>query len=149
MSVIFKIVLSGLLATTVMTVFSYGVSYIFKKNYKEPVLLNTVLDQLKFFPFTISPNSAIGWVLHYLIGLIFTLLYTLTITFTHLESTKIFGIGFGIFAGILGIVSWKWMIKIHTYSPRIDEDGYFAQLLVAHILFGWSLALLFNYFDLP
>lgn len=144
MNPILKIFLASICATTMMTAFSYAVSFIFKKNYKEPVLLNWVLDQLQLFPFTTQKSSPIGWILHYSIGLGFTLIALLLLDFTEWQFTRLYGISFGFVAGILGILGWMVMFKFHTYEPRIDVKGYFTQLLTAHIIFGWSLALFFN-----
>ncbi|NEN24223.1 hypothetical protein G3O08_11990 [Cryomorpha ignava] len=144
MNFILKIIVAAVCATTVMTAFSYAISFIFKRNYKEPALLNRVLDQLQFFPFPAKRNSLVGWVLHYLIGLGLTILAVFIIYLTDWQFTRLYGIGYGFVAGIIGILSWKWMLKMHSYSPRIDVEGYFEQLLVAHILFGWSLAGFYN-----
>lgn len=144
MNFILKIFFAAICATTVMTAFSYALSFIFKRNYKEPVLLNRVLDQHRFFPLSILRNSPIGWMLHYLIGLGFTILAVGIIYLTDWHFTRLYGIGFGFIAGVTGILFWKWMLKVHPYAPRIDVEGYFAQLLVAHILFGWSLAGFYN-----
>lgn len=42
-----KILIASIVATSIMTIVSYSISYFFKKLYKEPVLLNYLLVSLQ------------------------------------------------------------------------------------------------------
>lgn len=69
-----KIVVSGLVATSLMTIFSYCTSKLKDKNFREPQLLGALLNE-------VLPNSekrwAIpsGWVTRYGIGFVWALFH--------------------------------------------------------------------------
>jgi len=147
MNLFINIILSAVFATTAMTLFSYIAGFIFKENFKEPVLLNRLISQMEFLPPAIRNSKASGWILHYLIGIIFAAVAVLIIYLTHWSFTRMYSIGFGFVAGIAGILGWKAMFKIYTHPSRTDVKAYFIQLLAAHILFGWSLTVFFTLFS--
>ena len=71
--IIIQLIIENLIATTAMTLFSYAISKTFHDQYKEPVLLSYVLDNIPtknstFFDFT-------GWLIHYIIGFLFISIY--------------------------------------------------------------------------
>ena len=69
-----RIIIATILGTTMMTAFSYLISSTFNKLYKEPVLLNYLLQ---FLGINMRDNvkRLAGWVIHYIIGLLFVVIY--------------------------------------------------------------------------
>lgn len=71
---IFQILISSIVATSVMTLFSYAVSASARELYKEPVLLTYVLNRLHKEA-TQNFKTILAWILHYLIGVFFVIGY--------------------------------------------------------------------------
>lgn len=130
-----QIIIASLAATSVMTLFSYAVSASARELYKEPVLLSYILTSLKI---EVSPKtrSFLGWLLHYLIGVAFVILYHLLWFYDIAEISWISALLFGVASGIIGILGWIFLFTIVSQKPNIDFKGYYIQLFFAHIIFA-------------
>ena len=137
-----RIILGTLVGTTLMTFFSYLVSKIFNKLYKEPVLLNYLLHYLGIDMRDRAKRIA-GWVIHYIIGLVFAIGYDLLWQYK-IRFSWSSGIIFGIISGVIGIVSWMLMFKLPDDKPKIDYKGYYIQLLFAHIIFAIGIVIVYK-----
>lgn len=132
-----EIISSTLFATSAMTLFSYVISWLFRKNYKEPVLLEFLMST---FGFKVAKHYKVmaSWSLHYFIGLIFVLSYYLPIwlNFNWYTITLFSGFVFGSIIGCIGIVFWKVMFTLSPKDPPTYTSGYYLQLFFAHIILG-------------
>lgn len=131
-----KLLLVSVIATSFMTGFSYVFYYITGKEAREPFLLNYIISrklpyvaQNKFY------YSAIGWVIHYALGIGFVFFNELLFYIFKVPRTLIWGIPFGVIAGIVGIIGWMFMFKLAEHLPKINYTYFYAQLVVAHIIF--------------
>jgi hypothetical protein len=140
-----KIILATLVGTTVMTLFSYAVSEAFRKLFKEPVLLNILLDRAGIVNINDSRKNGLGWMLHFLVGLLFVIIYDRIWALTPLEPSWTIGLIFGALSGVVGIISWMIMFKIHPNEPNIHFKEYYLQLFFAHILFGLGATAVYLY----
>jgi riboflavin transporter FmnP len=140
-----KIILATLLGTTVMTLFSYIISEAFRKLFKEPVLLNILIDRAGIAEIHDSRKNIIGWVLHFLVGLLFVIIYDRIWAWTTLEPSWTTGLIFGAVSGLVGIGAWMTMFAIHPREPRIHFKEYYLQLFFAHILFGLGATAVYLY----
>lgn len=138
-----QIVISSVVATSLMTLFSYIISASFRELYKEPVLLAYCLTT---FNLSISKNlkTIIGWILHYIIGLLFVIGFHLVWANDLMQQNWISGLILGAISGLIGIVSWVFIFKISKYEPKIDFKGYYLQLFFAHVIFGLSALAVYN-----
>jgi hypothetical protein len=143
--IILQILISSVAATSVMTVFSYAVSMSAREIYKEPILLTYLFTALHL---NVSPNlkTILGWILHYLIGLIFVIGYHFLWFHEFLEISWAASILLGIISGIIGIISWVILFEIIPQKPNIDFRGYYIQLFVAHIIFSVTAFLVYKLF---
>lgn len=141
---IFTILVSGLVATSVMTLFSYVVSNFKSKQFREPELLNSLISRAEIISLKPSRNHLLGWIIHYLIGWFFVLVFSLIWEFTQFSATIISGAVLGLAAGIIGIFGWKIMFKLNRNPPEIDFSQFYLQLIIAHILFGISAAMVYS-----
>ncbi|SDS23291.1 hypothetical protein [Gramella sp. MAR_2010_147] len=141
---LFKVVIAGLLGTIFMTSFSYIVSIITSRQFKEPRLLNMILRRSNHEHMNPSNNSIIGWVLHFSIGIILMTLFNLFRLFFSFNISLISLITYGIISGILAILSWHLMFYISSRPPDIALKGFYIQLFFAHILFAFG-AIIFMY----
>jgi len=132
---ILQILVTSIFGTIVMTAFSYYVSERFNELFKEPVLLNLVTASAKV---DLNPRrkSALGWIIHFTIGLLFVICYHVIWKYTDFDPTWFCGLIFGMVSGLIGIVSWHFMFKLGEHPPKIKFKEYYLQLFIAHILFG-------------
>lgn len=130
-----QLLVVSITATSAMTLFSYAMSRKFRKLYKEPVLLSYVLRILKIEIPTRSEDTY-GWLLHYLIGFVFVLIYHFLWVRDILPISILSTLLLGVASGIVGIVSWMLIFKMTNYQPQIDFKGYYIQLFFAHIIFA-------------
>lgn len=140
-----KIIVASIVGTTFMTMFSYLISKKAKEQYREPELLNTLIDRSKSLPS--APNKEVhpaGWAAHYAIGILFVMSYRIfwkkSLTKPTLAKTLLIGAA----SGTVGIVSWKIFFSEHDNPPQNDRQGYYRQLFFAHIIFGASSILTYK-----
>lgn len=137
-----KYILAWLIATSLMTVFSYLFYYITQKEAREPYLLSyIIITKFPEFP----RLKSIGWILHYVLGIGFLLLNIFLIMALEVDDSILWGFPFGVIAGILGIIGWNIIFKVADQLPKINFTVYFMQLVVAHIVFCVSAIAVYSY----
>jgi len=119
-----------------MTAFSYIISIVRGKQFREPVLLNKVLDRWTDMYLTPHSSNPAGWALHFFVGFIFVVIYHLLWTYTEIEITWWSAVLMGAISGLVGIGIWMFTFVIHPNQPKVDFFGFFAQLFFAHVFFG-------------
>lgn len=144
---IITIIIATLAGTSVMTAFSYLASESFNKLWKEPVLLNLVASKAKI-EFSPRRKSLFGWLVHYLIGLAFVLIYHFIWKTSYADPTWFCGLIFGILSGLIGIFSWFFLFKIPTEKPKIKVKQYYLQLFFAHIFFALTVVAIYKLSEL-
>ncbi len=141
-----KILTSAIVGTSAMSLFSYIVSKLEDKDFREPVVLAKLLKKL---PLEMDKHERLiaGWIGHYGVGVMFTTLYD------QLWGRKIIkpGIGsgllFGALGGLTGVIVWKITFLLHPRPPSKDLKAYFSHLLLAHLVFGAFSAVGYNLVD--
>lgn len=141
-----KSIVSSVTGTTMMTLFSYGVSLAEKENFSEPEHLGTLIRRLSLGK-TKKEAEVAGWVLHYLIGLLFVLIYKRLWLSGKVKKTLENGILLGLITGFLGSVVWQQMLKNHPSPPRINFTKYLMQLIPAHVVFAVCTTLIDRLLD--
>lgn len=128
-----------------MTLFSYVVSASARELYKEPVLLTYLLSSLKI---EVSPQikTFLAWLLHYIIGLLFVLIYHYLWVYDLVEMSWPAAFVLGAASGVIGIFGWILLFKIVPQKPNINFKGYYVQLFFAHIIFGVVAFLVYKLF---
>jgi hypothetical protein len=123
-----SVIIQCVIATSLMTAFSYGLSLITRKQLREPELLNKVLNPAK-------PATRIaGWLIHYLVGLLFIVIYQVTFATTH-PTFAVYLLAGGL-SGLGGIAAWFTVLNIHPHPPAVDRVAFYIQLLPAHVVFA-------------
>lgn len=135
-----SLVLSCLIATTLMTAFSYLLSTLSGKQFREPELLNTLLSRV--IRRTLSPNHFAGWLMHYGVGLLFVASYYFLFRRSH-PSWFHYALA-GFISGIVGVIIWFVTFRFHPAPPTLDRKKFYIQLIPAHIVFGIG-AYIINY----
>lgn len=131
--------MAGVIGTTLMTMYSYFISKKDKQQYREPELLNALIDRSKYLP-QISDKTThpAGWGAHYTIGILFVLSYKMLWEKSLEKPTLAKTLIIGAASGLVGILSWKIFFLEHDNPPSNYRQGYYRQLFFAHIIFGIS-----------
>ena len=131
--------LSGVAGTTAMTAFSYLVSEKQGRYFKEPEILNDLIYRL----FKVDKNVGgrlPGFITHYATGTLFSMVYHLLPkekeVLRELGKGMLLGLGFG----LVGVGIWNAVFKLHPNPPSIHLRDYLGHLIVAHAIFGETLA---------
>lgn len=135
MNVVLIILVSAFTGTTLMTLFSYFLTYILKTQFKEPVLLYKLLEKSAWIEEE-SINVPVGWLLHYAAGIGFVIFYYLLWSFTALKISFFNGGLLGLASGFFGVGVWWIIFRIHQNPPSINLKDYFIHLIAVHIIFG-------------
>ena len=143
---ILHILLSAFIATSAMTWFSYLLATIQSNEFKEPRLINILIDRSGKLSRTITKNSLIGWAIHYFLGLIFIIAFDIMWVYTTVEATFLSGALFGLIAGIIGVVGWKTMFRLSPNPPDIEYNKFYLHLIAAHLILGLTAALIHSHF---
>lgn len=142
-----KIVLGGIVGTTLMTLFSYVCGRLFSKEFGEPKLLNKLLDQSYSWENDINSSSPIGWILHFTIGLLFAWIMYLFFLWSGHSPTWPLGGLLGFVFGILGVAGWALFLNLQRSPPELELPEFYFQLIVAHVVFGLGAVLVFKAFN--
>lgn len=141
------VLIPALVATSAMTAFSYIFSAIVKKQFREPELLNTLLMRWSNRFEQLTKGSVVGWVIHYLVGIFFMLVFHLLWEGLEIEATVLSGIILGFAAGILGVIGWNITFWIHPNPPKLDFKQYYVHLIASHVVFGISALITYTYMN--
>jgi len=105
-----------------------------QKNFSEPELLG-ILCQNLFPSFNKKFTAVAGWSLHYSIRVSWTAVYEFLLEKTNEKPFLKNAFVFRSISGLIAILSWKTIFKLHPNPPKIDEEFY-TQLFLAHAAFS-------------
>jgi hypothetical protein len=130
-----KTLLSGIMGTNFMTVFSYIVSMLAKEDFSEPGHLSTMIHRL-LPAFPKKANHTAGWASHYVMGILFAAVYVELWETGKIKHTIKNGIIMGTLSGALAVLIWKTTFKLHPLPPWINYRRYYIQLVSAHVVYA-------------
>lgn len=130
-----KIILSSIVGTSAMTVFSHLVSASENKNFSEPKVLGKLIKRL-LRSNSSNKSKIAGWSLHYTIGFLFVAFYNELWKRRKIKPTLTSGALLGASSGLAGITGWKCMFEVHPNPPAKNLTQFFGHLMLAHIVFG-------------
>ena len=132
-----RILSAAAAGTTMMTLFSYLTSEARQKQFREPVLLNSLIKRLPVKSISRhNKSTAPGWLLHYAVGLMFSFAYDRVWQKTSADATIANGLLLGSISGVAGVAVWKKTFDMHPNPPKIPFQKYYLHLLAAHLVFG-------------
>lgn len=147
-SLILKLFLISIIATSLMTLFSYALSRLTGQQFREPQLLNLLITSSSTISFTPEIGSRVGWLIHYLIGVFFSITFYFFYKAKWLEleifHTLLYGLGFG----FIGIIGWKIMFLKVNLQENIPYRKFYFQLVLAHLIFTICLTINFIFFEI-
>jgi hypothetical protein len=130
-----RIASSSVLATSAMTLYSYTLSNKHHVQYREPEILHILLQRL-LRTGQKSYSTADGWLIHYAVGTMFSMLYHTLWKKTSFKPTILNGIILGSMSGLIGISVWQKVFEWHSDPPIINKNKFLIHLLPAHLIFG-------------
>lgn len=131
------IIIATLAATSLMTPFSYLTAWLLKQPYKEPFLLAVLLNY--FHVIDTKTNKVIGWLLHYVLGLLFVGAFQILLSGGWATLSWSSALLYGAVIGVIGILGWQLMFMLAPKTPRMNYIGYYAQLFIAHLVFALTM----------
>ncbi|WP_460513970.1 hypothetical protein [Cyclobacterium sediminis] len=129
-------VLSGIVATAVMTIVMYIYTILFKHFTKVIHLLGCMISGDQKLHSPSKGALTLGTFAHFGVGVIFSMSYYLLWNWGVFEINFFDSVIIGGLSGIVAIVVWKFYLKLHHYQPEISQNHYFFALFIAHIVFG-------------
>ena len=134
-----QIIAATVFGTTAMSVFSYVVSALKDKNFKEPELLGEFAKAV--IP-GIDQETAekAGWQSHYGIGLVFAGIMAEVWENTPVKPSIASGALLGAASGVAGILGWTQIFELED-EPKVEHKlDYYGHLILAHAVFGIGAA---------
>lgn len=138
-----KILISAIVGTSAMTLFSYLVSEAKNQNFREPKILGELIERLSKSDSKEYPQMA-GWGMHYAIGILFVACYSELWERTKVKPTVASGAVLGAANGVVGVTGWKFMFEAHPNPPANNLKPFFGHLLPAHVVFGVFCAITYK-----
>jgi len=132
-----KTLVPSIAATSVMTLFSYWSSKLEEKNFSEPELLSHI--EKKALPQKLALPA--GWMTHYAIGILMTLLFNFMWPELDTRATLRRGLVLGSIGGFIAIASWKVLFSALPSRSRKYYRKFYTQLFIAHLIFGLIVTL--------
>lgn len=135
-----NILVTGLVGTTAMTLFSYLVSGGKDRNFKEPQLLGNMSEDILKTAKTPVKQLA-GWSAHYAIGLLFSAGQWWLQGKSNTRPSLAAGVASGVVGGLAGVAMWQATFAAHPAPPSVNKPRYFGHLILAHVVFGVAVNL--------
>lgn len=132
---IVKILSASIIGTLAMTLYGNLISQNKSADERAPLLLNMFLGK-KWTLFPGNGSYLDGRVMHYLAGLMFSIVYH---RLNEDSSTKASFASALLLGGLLGMVAvelWKKAFEIHPDPPPIHFRQYYKDIFTAHVVFG-------------
>lgn len=139
-----KIFIAAFSATNIMTTFSYLLSSTYKRLFKEPVMMNFVLEGVGIH--LKGRWHKIGsWIAHYIIGFAIVLSYEAIWRYTAVKFGFVSGLIMGVITGLIGIMCWR-TIYLTSIHEDVSRRSYYIQLFFGHIIFACAVVIAFKIF---
>ncbi|MDN3724130.1 hypothetical protein QRD02_07030 [Aequorivita sp. SDUM287046] len=138
-------IIAWIAAILTMTGFSALITQLLKRELREHLLLAQLLHTYKGHS-SGKPSVLIGWIVHFAFGLFFMACYELLWMLTDVIRSLWWSIIFGMLIGLVGIMGWKVMFKIHPKPPELHFKTFYIQLFFAHIIFSVTAFLIYWFF---
>jgi hypothetical protein len=125
----------GLAGTVAMTAFSC-LSANEREFVSMPLLLGCLLKD--FLP---SGHQAAGWAVHFTLGVAWSPVFYAFYNAYPPKFSLAGGVKLGLLGGLVGMGLWSLLFRFHPNPPRIHKASFMRHLLIAHLIYGQTLAL--------
>lgn len=130
------VIIAGLAGTALMTGFVYLVSYVFNTNCKVVWVLGNMLSRKHPIP--------VGLFAHYLIGVFFSIIYSILWSNGVGSPTWDSSLVFGALNGLFAMCFWYCFIKLHPHPPVLNLPVYLIVIGTGHLFFSAGVVLCYG-----
>lgn len=117
-----------------MALFTYGVSFLRKKDFKEPEIINHLLRPIKVLKIKNEKWFLGGWALHFFFGVKFVTAYHFIWENNYYGATFLSACELGAATGVFWLVAWT--LIFHPAPPPIKLNEYYIPIFFSHVIFG-------------
>ena len=133
-----KVLLPSVVATSLMTLFSYLITEGEKKNFSEPELLAKI-EKKKLFGLSKQYALPAGWATHYIVGIIMTAFFNLTWQQLNINSRFKRAVVSSLLGGAIAICAWRLLFTMLPKRSYNFHKKFYTQLFIAHIVFAFTV----------
>lgn len=131
-------VIAGLVATAVMTLLIYVGPMMGMPKMDMIGMLGTMFTEDR------GQATIIGGVVHFMMGILFALIYAWLWSIGVGAATWLWGLVFGAVHGVLAIVAMPMMLNVHPRPPKMELGPMMvAGIMMGHLVFGLVVALVY------
>lgn len=133
-------IVAGVVATAIMTTLMY----------LSPLMGMPKMDMLGMMGTMIVPQTnttayVIGGIVHFLMGIVFAIVYTWIWLNWFGAPTWLWGLIFGAIHGVIAIVVMPLMMRVHPRPPQMQTGALTAVgMIMGHMVFGVGVALIYS-----
>jgi hypothetical protein len=130
-----KVLSAGITGTSAMTLYSYILSIVKSRDFREPQILSQLLRRLQ--PAVSKKVADIAcWNVHYTVGVFFAAVYDELWKQGKLKPNLKNALMLGVLSGGFAIAVWHSVFNLHPDPPQKEFRRYYWQLFTAHVIFG-------------
>lgn len=135
-------IIAGIAGTLLMTLFMDAAARLTKYNFHVPEILGTMVT-METKPSGNVSNSMVskvwGYILHYLIGIFYTVLYQNLLQAGIGSSSYGHALVFGTVVGLVAVIFWYCFFKLHPMAPVVRLPLYLMFIFWGHPLFAITM----------
>lgn len=140
-------IIAGIAGTFLMTLFMDAATWFTKYNFHVPSILGTMVT-METKPSGNISNSTIskvwGYVLHYLIGIFYAVLYQNLIQAGIGSGSYGYALLFGTVVGLVAVIFWYSFFKLHPMAPVVRLPLYLVFIFLGHPLLAITMKATFK-----
>ncbi len=127
-------ILISIAATSLMTLSGFLLSDFTRVRFSEPIALGQVISRNSN---PVNRNKYLGWILHYLFGVVIVLIYHY-VFLSIVAPSWVIAMLLGTSGSILSVCCWKF-IENKSYNFRFQVSDLYGQLFISHLIFAFSV----------
>lgn len=137
-----NVIVAGIVATAVMTIFTELFFPLLKRNYHVVRILANMIRLQPVTPMNEKPQPQmiVAGVVHYAIGILFAFLYRSFVMWVPDWSPSLQAFVFGILIAVVAIGGWRLFFDLHPGPPPVSLTDYLGVIAIGHLLLSFTLA---------
>lgn len=134
---IIEILYASLFGAAAVSIFTYSLSALLSRQFRQPVLLEKFLD-IEHIRLPHIVKRILTWFAHISMGVILGIIYFYVTPEKYIYTWKA-ALLFGILGAAFGIFVWALLLKCYRYEFKIDYNGFMIHLFFAHLIFAFAI----------
>lgn len=141
-------ILAGFIGTFAMTVFIRVMGMLTGNPFSVPRILGSLLTANTGPSGKVAQRLSVfllGTVVHYIIGILFAVLYAWLVGIEMFPQGYINGLLYGISVGIIAVVAWSIALRLHPLPPAIPVGLFLVAIFTGHLVFALGIVAAFDF----